>query len=198
MLYIPTGPDSSFTETFPVNNEPNTVYICLNSAPSWKNAYLIDLSGNRRWFTISVTREIPYDEIQGFAAEQLWAQIYTDVSRKSPAERASCFRLSPDEQRALAERNGGFIKPVKAEDEVRDILDAAREKDCTFQLMTVTEWKEQYDTLRHYSAQQISTALKQCGIAMQRKRVSGSRNASRVYELPTKIVAGTPYIRAVE
>lgn len=162
------------------------------------DAYLIDLSGNRRWFTISVTREIPYDEIQGFAAEQLWAQIYTDVSRKSPAERASCFRLSPDEQRALAERNGGFIKPVKAEDEVRDILDAAREKDCTFQLMTVTEWKEQYDTLRHYSAQQISTALKQCGIAMQRKRVSGSRNASRVYELPTKIVAGTPYIRAVE
>lgn len=85
------------------------------------------------------------------------------------------------------------MKPVKAEDEVRDILDAAKEKGYVFQLMTVTEWKDQHDTLRHYSAQQIGTALKQCGIVMQRKRLDGSKNASRVYELPTRSSTDNPF-----
>lgn len=157
------------------------------------DAYLIDLSGNRRWFTVQVARKVPYTEIQSFDAAQLWAQIYAVVSVLRPSERAKCFRLTEDEQAALAARNGGFIKPVKAEDEVRDIIDAAREKDCAFQLMTVTEWKEQYDTLRRYSAQQISAALKQCGIVQMKKRLNGSPKPSRVYELPTRTNAGTPF-----
>lgn len=155
--------------------------------------YLLDLSGNRRWFTVAVTREVSYNEIDAFEAEQLWAQIYAIVSTMNPAQQAACFRLTSEERKQLEERNGGFVKPVKAEDEVRDILDAAKEKGYVFQLMTVTEWKDQYDTLRRYSAQQISTALKQCGIVMQRKRLDGSKNASRVYELPTRSAADNPF-----
>lgn len=85
------------------------------------------------------------------------------------------------------------MKPVKAEDEVRDILDAAKEKGYVFQLMTVTEWKDQYDTLRRYSAQQISTALKQCGVIQRQKRLNGSKSPSRVYELPTRSATDSPF-----
>ena len=157
------------------------------------DAYLLDLSGNRRWFTVPVSRVIPYEEIQAFNAEQLWAQIYAIVSTMNPAQQAACFRLTSEDRKQLEERNGGFVKPVKAEDEVRDILDAAKEKGYVFQLMTVTEWKDQHDTLRHYSAQQISTALKQCGVIQRQKRLNGSKSPSRVYELPTRSSTDNPF-----
>lgn len=155
--------------------------------------YLIDNTGNRRWFTVPISQPIPYAEIKAFDALQLWLQVKTLVQDMTPQEMGACFRLSAKEREALIERNSGYEKPVKAGDEVRDIIETAKAKGCTFQYMTVTEWKSQYPELSHYSSQQVSTALKQLGFTQQRIRLDGSCNASRTYELPTRVTADKPF-----
>lgn len=149
--------------------------------------YLIDPTGNRRWWSVPISEPMDYDAIQKFDAEQLWAQIYAIVAPLPQKERAACFRLSRTEQTQLAERNGSFEKPVKAEDECRDLIEAAKNQGMCWAYMTVAEWKSQnLDVLRPYSTQQIGEALKKIGCTQARKRLSAGGNPSRVYELPTQ------------
>lgn len=161
--------------------EPRRSSLC---ATCNSDAYLIDTTGNRRWFTVPITRVMPYEEIQAFEAEQLWAEIFGAVSKMTPQERGSCFRLSAEERAALAERNGAHVKPIKAETEVRDIIEAGKAQGHTTHEMTVTAWKDLYPVLSRYSSEQVSKALRQIGVEMQRKRLNGEKNASKVYELP--------------
>lgn len=156
-------------------------------------AYLIDTTGNRRWFTVPINQPIPIHEIKAFDALQLWLQIQALIKDMTPHEMGACFRLSADEREALIERNSGYEKPVKAGEEVRDIIETARAEGHVFQYMTVTAWKEQYPELSRYSSQQVSAALKQIGIEQKRIRINGSSNASRTYELPSRVTAGQAF-----
>ena len=129
--------------------------------------YLIDQTGERRWWTIPLTRKMPWDEIQQLDALQLWAQIYATVAPMTQAERAACYRLTDDERRALAERNGEHEKLLKGQQEVMDILqEGGGSNDLRdWDYMTVTQFKMAYeDTLHGYSAQQIGAALRACGV----------------------------------
>lgn len=154
--------------------------------------YLIDTTGNRRWWSVPLSQPMDFDAIQNFNAEQLWAEIFVIVSSLDQKERAACFRLTRSEQAALAVRNGEFEKPLKGELECRDLIDEANANGYTWQFMTVSKWREMnIDTLRSYSVNQIGAALKQIGL--QQERI----NAVRGYVLPSRI-ALPPEIRRIK
>lgn len=149
--------------------------------------YLIDPTGNRRWWSVPFTRKIPREELLALDALQLWAQIYATVAPLSYQEKSACFRLTAEEQEALAVRNGEYEKPSKGQPEVEDILAEAHENGLTFRRMTVAEFKELWPVLRAYTVQQIGAALKRCGVEQIR-----TKNA-RLMELPTPTASGQPW-----
>lgn len=142
--------------------------------------YLIDQTGNRRWWSIPFTKIIPHDELLKLDALQLWAEVFTAVKDMSSKEKASCYRLTQAEHEALAARNGQFEKPVKGQEEVEDILATATAKGYAFKDMTIAQFKEWWPVLRSYSVQQIGAALSRCGIETSRT------NKTRTRTLPTQ------------
>lgn len=135
--------------------------------------YLIDPTGNRRWWSIPLTQTIPYAAIQELDALQVWAQINAMIYPMTRAQRSECYQLSQAEQQALATRNGDFTKFVKAQTEVEDILTQYRERKSSAPVseMTVSEFKDTWaEYLRPYSAQQISAALRACGVEIKRTK----------------------------
>ena len=149
--------------------------------------YLIDPTGNRRWWSVPFNRTVPRAELLELDALQLWAQIFAIVAPLSYHDKAACFRLSEDEKKLLAVRNGEYEKPLKAQPEVADILFQAKRDDLTMKRMTVSEFKALWDVLRPYTAQQISAALKACEIEITRTR------AGAVAELPSPFHAGNTF-----
>lgn len=129
--------------------------------------FLVDQTGNRRFWTIPLQRVMPFDEIQALDALQLWAQVF-DMLPTNYDDMAACFRLTEDERHMLAVRNGAFEKPLKAQVEVQDILDQVSEKNLQQRVMSVTEFKTMWnDELRNYPANQISAALRACGVEIK-------------------------------
>ena len=141
--------------------EPRRTNLC---ATCNTGDYLIDPTGNRRWWTIPFNKNLSREELLELDAVQLWAQIHAVVSKMEKAERAGCFRLTQDEREALEKRNSGFEKPVKGQEEVADILDKAERDHLPTKLMTITEFKEYWDELRYLTVQQVGIALKRNGI----------------------------------
>ena len=141
--------------------------------------YLIDPTGNRRWWSVPFKRTVPHDELMELDALQLWAQIYSAVAPLSYRDKAACFRLTEDERKLLALRNGEYEKPLKGQPEVADILFQAERDHHITRRMTVSEFKGLWDILRPYSSQQISAALKACGVEITRTKTGA------VAELPT-------------
>ena len=132
--------------------------------------YLIDPTGNRRWWSVPFSRYVPHEELTQLDALQLWAQIFAEVAPLSYQEKANCFRLTDEERAALAQRNGDYEKKLKGQDEIEDILAKAERDNLTMQDMTITEFKGLWSELRGYSVQQISTALKRCGVETTRTK----------------------------
>lgn len=118
--------------------------------------FLIDPTGSRRFWTISIDK-IDRDELMALDALQLWAQMALEVEKYGEQS----FRLTPEEQTELAKRNTVHDKPLKAEDEVRDIIEDARAHQDMYvwEEVTVSQFKERYTTLRRYSVQQVGAAL---------------------------------------
>ena len=149
--------------------------------------YLIDPTGNRRWWSIPFTRKIPREELLALDPMQLWSQVYALVAPLSYKDKAGCFRLTAEEQEQLAVRNGEYEKPSKGQEEVEDILARAQAEALTFKRMTVAEFKELWPVLRGYTTQQIGVALKRCGIESIRT------TKARLMELPTPSASGSPW-----
>lgn len=141
--------------------------------------YLIDPTGNRRWWSVPFGRIVPHDEIVKLDAGQLWAEIYSRVEPLDYKGKAYCFRLKSNERDALEARNGYFEKPVKAQPEVEDILARAERENLTTKEMTASEFKSLWDVLRPYTAAQIGAALAKCGVEQHKTK------AARTYPLPT-------------
>ena len=148
--------------------------------------FLIDQTGNRRFVTIPLAPDLAIDyttQIKPFDALQLWAQIYNIVKDE---DKASCFRLSESEKQYLEQRNSAFVKPMKAECEVLDILEEQQtpQQDyiCTFKEMTVTEFIRIHNLT--YVARTVGQVLKKYGYESKLKREKGK--VSRVLRLPFK------------
>ena len=148
--------------------------------------FLIDQTGNRRFVTIPLAPDLVIDyntQIKPFDALQLWAQIYNIVK---DADKSSCFRLTEDEKRYLEKRNSAFVKPMKGEYEVLDILEEQQtpEQDyiCTFRDMTVTEFIKIHNL--KYDARTVGHILKKYGYESKKKKINGT--VSRVLTFPYK------------
>ena len=144
--------------------------------------YLIDPTGNRRWWSIPFTRTIPRAELEALDALQLWAQVFTTVAALPYPQKKACFRLTEEERAALAKRNGDFEKPMKAQTEIEDILARAESEGLEYREITITDFKEYWPTLRRYDSRQIGQALIKCGVQTTQKRMNGSKG--RFAELP--------------
>ena len=148
--------------------------------------FLIDQTGNRRFVTIPLAPDLVIDyktQIKPFDALQLWAQIYNLVKDE---DKSSCFRLDETEKQHLEKRNSSFVKPMKAEYEVLDILEEQQTPEqgyiCTFKEMTVIEFIR-YHNLK-YDARTVGKVLKKYGYEPKSKRVNGEPR--RVIMLPYK------------
>ena len=148
--------------------------------------FLIDQTGNRRFVTIPLAPDLVIDyntQIKPFDALQLWSQIYNIVK---DADKSSCFRLTEDEKRYLEKRNSAFVKPMKGEYEVLDILEEQQtpEQDyiCTFRDMTVTEFIKIHNL--KYDVRTVGHILKKYGYESKKKKINGT--VSRVLTFPYK------------
>ena len=144
--------------------------------------FLIDSTGNRRFFSVAVD-EIDLDRLSTFNAVQLWKQIQALSSGNLQG-----FRLTKEEQKELAERNAVHEKKLKGENEIEDILNAvdnAKYK-ISNELMTVTDFKQLYsDELRAYSVAQIGKVLDKLGYSAEVRKINGRTQRLRV--LPRRI-----------
>ena len=108
------------------------------------------------------------------------------------ATMASCFRLDPEMKEELDSRNEEYTKPMKAEDEVIDILSRLNmdkqqtPSNCkiTDEYMTVTEFMSYHSELNKYTAEQISKVLGKLGYETVKKRINGK--VIRIKLLPKK------------
>ena len=148
--------------------------------------FLIDQTGNRRFVTIPLPPDLVIDyetQIKPFNALQLWSQVYELIKDK---DKASCFRLTEDEKRQLEKRNAVFVKPMKAECEVLDILEEQQTQEqgyiCTFKEMTVLQFIQLHNL--KYDARVVGRVLKKYGYEAMRKRINGE--VTRVIKLPYK------------
>ena len=152
--------------------------------------FLIDQTGNRRFAVIPLALDLVIDyetQIKPFNALQLWSQVYELVKDK---DKASCFRLTESEKAHLEKRNSAFVKPMKGECEVLDILEEQQTPEqgyiCTFKEMTVLEFIQRHNL--RYDANVIGKVLKKYGYEPNRKRINGT--VARVIKLPYKYYQG--------
>lgn len=148
--------------------------------------FLIDQTGNRRFVTIPLAPNLVIDyntQIKPFDALQLWAQIYHIVKDE---DKSSCFRLDEEEKRYLEKHNSTFVKPMKGECEVLDILEEQQTPQqgytCTFKEMTVLEFIKIHNL--KYDARTVGKILKKYGYEPKSKRLNGEPR--RVIMLPYK------------
>ena len=146
--------------------------------------FLIDQTGNRRFATVPISDDVHIDyntQIRPFDSLQLWAQVYRIVQEEiaKGATMASCFRLDPEMKAELDSRNEVYTKPMKAEDEVIDILARLNMErqilsagySITDEYMTVTEFISQHTSLNKYTAEQVGKVLTKLGYKKQMRRV---------------------------
>lgn len=154
--------------------------------------FLIDQTGNRRFATIPLAPDLVIDyntQIKPFNALQLWTQVHELVKNE---DKASCFRLTENEKRQLEKRNSVFVKPMKGEYEVLDILEEQQTPQngyiCTFKEMTVLQFIQMHNL--RYDARTIGKVLKKYGYEAKKKRINGM--PSQVITLPYKYYKGNP------
>jgi len=148
--------------------------------------FLIDQTGNRRFVTIPLAPDLVIDyntQIKPFDALQLWSQIYNIIKDE---DKSSCFRLDEEEKRYLEKHNSAFVKPMKGECEVLDILEEQQTPQhgyiCTFKEMTVTEFIQIHNL--KYDARTIGQVLSKYGYKSQKKKINGT--VTRVVKFPYK------------
>jgi hypothetical protein len=164
--------------------------------------FLLDTTGNRRWGIIRLDDDlkVPYSTVKKLNSLQLWAQIAVEVENKitatkpepDPTTYENAFRLTPEELDRLLKRSGCFVKPVKAQDEVADIIELMKERVYNdyvvdYKPQSATEFKEEvrslgYEALRKYSSSQIANALEVLGYVNKVYKVNGK--SKRGYLLP--------------
>lgn len=125
--------------------------------------YLIDTTGNRRFWTVPITKNIAdelYDE-RITDPTQIWLQVWEQYC---DGRDVNDFRLTKAEQDALNMRNGMCEKPLKYEDEIRDILAEIEDDPRHYtKRATCKQFKEKYDVLRNATTQQIGAVLDRLG-----------------------------------
>ena len=145
------------------------------------DGFLVDTTGNRRFWTVPV-QEINLVKLSEIDALQVWLQVWEQHAKNN----LQGFRLTYEEREQLNKRNRRYERRIKAEDEILDILENARNRNLLFEYMTVTKFKEGHNSLKNYSVRQISIALDKIGIEQERKSIDGKQDRYRL--LPTEFI----------
>lgn len=137
--------------------------------------FLIDTTGNRRYWTVPLER-INIPALRHFNAVGLWRQVLAGW-REQDANGCGgdCYRLTPWQREQLDERNKLYRVAVRAEDEVADIFAEAEKEPDNFEWRntTVSEFKLLNVSLSRYSVTAISKALDALGHEMKRTKTNG-------------------------
>ena len=83
--------------------------------------YLVDVTGNRRFWTITLLTKVDTDRLFSLTDEwrvQLWAQVYVRY-RANPQG----FRLTSEERNELERRNQQHLKTLDYELELKELFD---------------------------------------------------------------------------
>ncbi len=160
--------------------------------------YLVDQTGNRRFATVPIRPDVVIDyerDVKTFDAIQLWAQVNALIKKEiadKNSSYAAVFRLSRDELEAMEQRNGGFKKLLRGEQEVLDTLASyeqnVREIKVTYQFCTVSDFKianEAY--LRNVDVGSIGKVLKKLNFE---SKVDGHSHKT-LYKLPWRVSGGS-------
>ena len=159
---------------------------CNLSATVNDKEFLVDRTGNRRFWTVPV-ENIDLDGLKEINALQVWLQVWEQYAKHN----LQGFRLTKDEQNLLSERNSKHERSLKSEDEILDILDEQKMRNWKCEYMTVSQFKNIHDILRVYSVEQVGKALDKIGIKQERKRINGKQ--LRVRFLPTNIISSNDF-----
>lgn len=137
--------------------------------------YLIDRTGNRRFWTV-LTNGINLAALENLDVSQLWAQVEAKTKNNIQG-----FRLTAEEQTALAKRNAGHEKPIKGLDEILDLIAKADDNTLEYREVTISDFKAAHEILRNYTVRQIGEALDKAGISApeQPYRVDGIKGRYR-------------------
>ena len=128
--------------------------------------FLIDETGNRRYWTIDCEQRFDLEKLQKFDEIQLWLQVYNLIERYGK----QAFRLSPEELKELNTHNETHEKKLKAQQEIEDIQ--SKESDdnykIVYELMTTTDFKNEWEReLRTYSVIVIGRVLDKLGYEVE-------------------------------
>ena len=139
--------------------------------------FLIDKTGNRRFWTVSI-ESINLNDLQEINALQVWLQVWEQYAKHN----LQGFRLTKTEQELLSLRNKVCEKGIKGEAEVLDILSIAEQAESgyTMEYMTVSQFKQENDILRGYSVEQLGKVLDSLGITRGNKRIDGKMQRVRL------------------
>ena len=146
-----------------------------------RSDFLVDETGNRRWWVIEIEKPIDCEALEKMDVLQLWRQIYYYVRRDGNQS----FRLTREEFDELNIRNGLHERMLPGEQELRDILSAYNgvieskyrfEKEMKKQ--TASQICEEYEL--KYRAEQIGKALNKLGCKLS------SKGGVTVYGFPTR------------
>lgn len=151
--------------------------------------FLIDITGNRRFWTIPIDEKINRDKLFQLDAAQVWAQIAVDMKAMSYTDMQGCFRLTPDEQKQLEKRNGHYQAALRGQDEVEDLFAMAESGKLAIKNVTLTEFKQHHDVLKPFSVGQLGKILRVLGVEWKQVRRDGEK--PRVYPLPMPKYYGT-------
>ena len=152
--------------------------------------FLIDTTGNRRFWTIPLTA-IDLSRLRQFDGWQFWAQIKAEFDKeKSKGNEDVCFRLTQEEQRLLSERNSFHEKALPGEQEVQDVLTTYRNHPLYRTVWTTTsEFMTCYAELKSFNAAKIGRVLDKLGVISERRKVNGVVNRLRELPLPKSVAA---------
>ena len=139
--------------------------------------FLIDKTGNRRFWTVSI-ESIDLNGLQEINALQVWLQVWEQYAKHN----LQGFRLTKTEQELLALKNKGCEKGIKGEAEVLDILSIAEQagNGYTMEYITVSQFKQENDILKGYSVEQLGKVLDNLGITRGNKRIDGKMQRVRL------------------
>lgn len=143
--------------------------------------FLVDTTGNRRFWLVPVHRRIPREELEALDATQLWAQIYKQSYTGNARTDAAAFRPDAKTREALEQRNSAHRKMQKGETEVRDILDSITSENrgkYSVIWISATAWAGLFVELDRFAPSQVGRCL--ATIGFEKKRCS----AGMLYLLP--------------
>lgn len=144
--------------------------------------YLVDTTGNRRFWTVQVF-SIDLDRLEKLDIQQLWAEIFTEVT--AAPDISKCFALDRNSRIELDNRNQEHEKELKGEREVVDVLTMCSNMNDPFvqwQLVTVTQFKDNHPQLNKYTSAQIGKVLAKLGYKSHWKTIGNSRG--KCFKLP--------------